>query len=251
MEIITRADARERGLTRYFTGKPCVHGHLTDRFTSNANCTECLRREAQSSRAKDPEKARTLNRAWYAANLEKMRAYNRARYAEEYAERSEKSNARRREMYAKNPGAIRSQNRVNYSKDKEKSRRLRRESYARNSESVLARARNRYATDPLYAFAVRARSLLRGALKSKGFKKLAQTEVILGCSIAEFCAHIERQFLPGMGWHNMHLWHIDHIVPASSAKTQEEAEALNKAGNLRPLWGTDNLKKKAKITHLL
>lgn len=40
-EIITRKQAKERGLDYYFTGKPCVHGHLTFKWTINATCSEC------------------------------------------------------------------------------------------------------------------------------------------------------------------------------------------------------------------
>lgn len=109
----------------------------------------------------------------------------------------------------------------------------------------------RAAEDPVFAFNRRARSLIGGAIRRAGFSKARKTEALLGCTIAEFRAQIERQFLRGMGWHNMHLWEIDHIVPVSSAKTQEDAEALNLAGNLRPLWRRDNRSKRAKITHLL
>lgn len=43
MEIITRAQARERGLPRYFTGKPCSFGHVAERNTTSRNCIECLK----------------------------------------------------------------------------------------------------------------------------------------------------------------------------------------------------------------
>ena len=41
MEIITRDEAKARGLKRYFTGKPCKHGHVALRFTSGGNCARC------------------------------------------------------------------------------------------------------------------------------------------------------------------------------------------------------------------
>ena len=40
-EIITRKDAVARGLIRYFTGKPCKHGHVAERRTDTGNCTKC------------------------------------------------------------------------------------------------------------------------------------------------------------------------------------------------------------------
>lgn len=41
MEIISRNDARARGLTRYFTGKPCERGHIAERYVATPNCVEC------------------------------------------------------------------------------------------------------------------------------------------------------------------------------------------------------------------
>jgi hypothetical protein len=43
MEIVTRQQALDRGLIRYFSGKPCKRGHLVERLTSSANCLECHR----------------------------------------------------------------------------------------------------------------------------------------------------------------------------------------------------------------
>lgn len=38
---ITRAQAAESGLTRYYTGKPCNRGHDAERFVSNGSCIQC------------------------------------------------------------------------------------------------------------------------------------------------------------------------------------------------------------------
>src|ERR1700727_1125885 len=50
-EIITRADAREKGLTHYFTGKPCKHGHVCKRRVSDPGCLECSRIRANAKYA--------------------------------------------------------------------------------------------------------------------------------------------------------------------------------------------------------
>ena len=41
MEIITREEAKGKGLKRYFTGEPCPRGHLSERYTSNKTCFDC------------------------------------------------------------------------------------------------------------------------------------------------------------------------------------------------------------------
>ena len=42
MKIITRQQAIEQKLTRYFTGEPCKHGHISEKLLSNRTCIECL-----------------------------------------------------------------------------------------------------------------------------------------------------------------------------------------------------------------
>lgn len=40
-EIISRKEARARGLTRYFTGKPCLRGHISERNVAKKSCLQC------------------------------------------------------------------------------------------------------------------------------------------------------------------------------------------------------------------
>jgi hypothetical protein len=40
---ISRKQARERGLLRYFTGKPCKQGHVAERLLSNRECVVCAK----------------------------------------------------------------------------------------------------------------------------------------------------------------------------------------------------------------
>lgn len=46
MEIITRIDAAKRGLKRYYTGKPCKHGHDSERWVSK-ECIDVIREEVK------------------------------------------------------------------------------------------------------------------------------------------------------------------------------------------------------------
>jgi len=43
MEIITRAEAKERGLKRYFDGKRCYNGHVSEKFVRDKSCVACDR----------------------------------------------------------------------------------------------------------------------------------------------------------------------------------------------------------------
>lgn len=82
MEPITRAAAKERGLLRYFTGKPCKHGHVSERVTVNGTCYECQKDITRKYAAAHPETIQEKNRAFYRANPEVCRAASR-RYGRE------------------------------------------------------------------------------------------------------------------------------------------------------------------------
>ena len=41
MKLISRQEAIEQKLTRYFTGEPCKHGHIAEKLLSNRTCVEC------------------------------------------------------------------------------------------------------------------------------------------------------------------------------------------------------------------
>lgn len=78
---------------------------------------------------------------------------------------------------------------------------------------------------------------------------------ILEWNFLELREHIEKQFTPGMGWHNMAKWHIDHIVPLSSFEiTGPDCPNLRRAWaltNLRPLWAVENIQKRDKAVFLI
>lgn len=40
---ISRKQAKELGLIRYYTGKPCKHGHVAERHIISGNCMACFR----------------------------------------------------------------------------------------------------------------------------------------------------------------------------------------------------------------
>lgn len=111
--------------------------------------------------------------------------------------------------------------------------------------------KKRYANDPVFAMKHAMRRTVSTALRRAGFIKKQSSIKIVGCTPAELKKHIEMQFLQGMSWDNRRNWHIDHIVPLSSAKTEDELLALCHFTNLRPLWAEDNQKKSSQLTHLI
>lgn len=281
MNIISKKEAISLGLSRYFTGKACINGHVSERSVATGHCCECERTRASKRRIENPEKYREAVNKSAARNYEKNKAKRQEatrRWLERnadvlrekrkifYAENAERLKAEARARRASDPEGWRkkwkeyrlaNRDKINAlqaalrQKDPDRYRSYAEKWTAKNADRYREYKKARRKTDVVFAFNSRARCLIRGALLRSGYTKSKKTEEILGCSLERFRLQIERQFLPGMGWHNMHLWHIDHIVPVSSAKTLSEAESLNKAGNLRPYWGVDNKAKGAKITHLI
>ena len=85
------------------------------------------------------------------------------------------------------------------------------------------------------------RSRIRSALN--GNKELHTIEY-LGCTIAEFKSHIEKQFKEGMSWNNHGEWHIDHIIPLKYENPSLEEVILRLHWeNTQPMWATDNIAK--------
>lgn len=105
-----------------------------------------------------------------------------------------------------------------------------------------------YNNDSLFRLVQIVRARTRLFFKSKNTKKKNSTFDIIGCSPEFLKEHIEKQFTEGMSWDLLgsHI-HIDHIIPLSSAKTEEEIYKLCHYTNLQPLWANDNLRKSNKI----
>jgi len=104
-------------------------------------------------------------------------------------------------------------------------------------------SKNRKKSDVTFRISTKIRSMISSYLKSKGVVKKKKSEEILGCKYYELKIYLESKFKEEMSWENYGLWHIDHIVPISFAKTEEEIYLLNHYTNLQPLWAKDNLSK--------
>lgn len=105
----------------------------------------------------------------------------------------------------------------------------------------------RYKNDPLYALSRLVRRRMSIVLRERGFAKESRSSQMLGCDYEALMTHLEAKFSEGMCWENRGEWHIDHIIPLASAKTEKELLALCHYTNLQPLWAEDNLAKGARL----
>jgi len=108
---------------------------------------------------------------------------------------------------------------------------------------------NRRMEEPLFKFKKLLRNNVRNSFKRGGFSKTSECRKILGADWDVVKKYFESKFTEGMSWDNMGLWHIDHILPISTATCEEDVIRLNHYTNLQPLWGEDNIKKSNYITY--
>jgi hypothetical protein len=186
-----------------------------------------------SNRNWDPEK----RAAWRAQNRDKLR-----KWADEWR--------------AKNPEKLRAQKKAWRERNLEKARASENALWAKNPEKhrkleAIRRARRK--SDPMYKLCQRVSASLRGSL-TKG-KKGTPAFILLGYTKEQLAIHLERQFLPKMGWHNIAEWHIDHITPLAAFDFQSPNDPDFKMAwaltNLRPVWATANLSKGPRREFLL
>ena len=117
------------------------------------------------------------------------------------------------------------------------------------SEYIKNYNKNKTESDPLFKLIKNVRCRVSEFLKGRKLQKNNRTFNIVGCTPIKLKTYLEEQFVDGMSWNNYGIygWHIDHIIPLSSAKTEEEIFKLCHYTNLQPLWAVDNLKKSNKL----
>lgn len=150
--------------------------------------------------------------------------------------------------------------------------------YKANREEIRAKARERFATDPVYQAKVREWSAA-GRPRALEYKKhryrtdpqfrlvnniraaiwrgLAagqkhgRTFDVLGYTVQQLRAHLEKRFTKGMTWDNYGEWHVDHIIPLIAFNYETTSDIDFKKAwslkNLQPLWKSENQSKHAKL----
>ncbi len=74
MKIISRAEAKQQGLKRYFTGKPCKRGHVCERYVNDCQCYQCGYDKCRARYLADPQSDSDRVMKWKSRNPEKARA---------------------------------------------------------------------------------------------------------------------------------------------------------------------------------
>jgi len=117
-----------------------------------------------------------------------------------------------------------------------------------NRNKINQSLRIKYQEDTIYRTKRLIISLISSSFRNNGFTKNPRSYQILGCTFEEFKQYLESKFEPWMTWENQGLyngelnygWDIDHIIPISSAKTEEDIIRLNHYTNFQPLCSYTN-----------
>lgn len=224
-----------------------------------AVCKACryeASRAAISKRSEERRRQDEGHRARRRAASARYRAEDPERFAaQQAAYRSDPNNAAKaaaktRRWRAENP------EKALASKAKYQEENKERLAAKRKSPEAKARRREyekRYFTTPRRILDRNMSAIIRAKLA--GRKAGRSWEQLVGYTLDQLIAHLERQFLPGMTWANRRLWHVDHIIPQSSFRYEGPEDAEFRAcwalTNLRPIWAQDNLKKHGHRTLLL
>lgn len=130
MQIVSRAEAAEGGLTRYFTGQPCKHGHICPRYTRSKICVDCAAANRAQWGAANPESVRQGFRRWYDNNPHKWKEGAR-KWREKNREHKRQANAK---WAADNPDKVRHSQREHYRRNLETQRERSREKHRARAE---------------------------------------------------------------------------------------------------------------------
>lgn len=144
--MISIQDAREQGLKRYFTGKPCPHGHIGERLVSSRCCIVCLQARTQDWRKTSKDHVREYNKKYSKAHMPRIlelanigRKNNpertRAQKAADYQRHKPKRILTMKVYRAANPEQIREMNRAKVAANPDKYR-----AYGRNYKARKRKA---------------------------------------------------------------------------------------------------------------
>lgn len=196
---------------------------------------------------KNKEKKKEREKKRYLNNKEKIKQ----RCKDYYLNNKENAIKRVNEYYINNKDEILEYKKEYRQKNDEKIKEYRLTHKEYFDEYNKTYKKNRCVNDKLFKLKENIKSLIRQSFKRRGYSKKSKTCEILGCGFNEFKNYIELKFEPWMNWNNYGNWNgepneinvawdIDHIIPLSSATTEEEIIGLNHYTNLQPLCSYTN-----------
>ena len=188
-------------------------------------CKSCNNEQVKEYRQANKEKIKEYKQEYRLGNKEKIKEYQKE-YHKEFGKEYRLANKEKIKKYRQD--------------NKEKIKQYNKE-YQKKYQKEYQKEKRK--TDPLFKMCGNLRNRTSQAFKNKGYSKATKTQEMLGIEWEVAKQHIKKQFTKGMNWNNYGEWHIDHIIPLSSANKEDELIKLCHYTNLQPLWAEDNLSK--------
>lgn len=164
-----------------------------------------------------------------------------------YNKNNEKVKLRVSKYRKLNPEKVKEVKQKIYERDKDRILLVNKIYRKNNRKKLNEHQNNRKLNDPIFKLKHNMNSRMKIFMKSNNITKQNRTFDIVGCTPEYLKEHLEKQFTEGMSWERLgREIHIDHIIPLSSAKNEEEVYKLCHYSNLQPLWAIDNIKKGSK-----
>jgi hypothetical protein len=214
---------------KYKTGK--------DGFRSS--CKYCQKQW----RKENKEKINQYRKQYYKENKDKIKQQTK----QYHQENKEKINQRKKQYREENKERIKQYQKQYFEENKEKMKQQTKQYYKENKEKINQRTKQyqkqRRKTDPIFKLSHNTRSLISNSLKNKGYSKKTNAHKILGLEYEDFYTWLSTEASNGLNFDADDV-HIDHVIPVSFAKTEEQVLALNHYSNLQLLTSEENLNKK-------
>ena len=214
-----RQIALENGEKHYFTGKPCVNGHLSKRNTSSRGCLTCdLDNSNKRKMLLTAEQAASRNA--YMNSYNANRRVKQAEYGKEYYEKNKEKILNIKKEY-------RDSNKLKVSEKKKKY-------YEENKSKVLSQKREyRQANKDKVNALAKAYKVSKIRRLPKWIGKEEMWLIKEAYALAKL-----RTSIHGFSWH------VDHVVPLQG----ELVSGLHIPENLQVIPWMENIKKKNKHT---
>lgn len=164
----------------------------------------------------------------------------------------EYSKIKDRERYLKNKSKILEQHKIYDNLHKKEKRERHQKYYEKNKDKLKKYALNYINTkrkkDKNFKLKMQLRNMIRFSFYRKGKIKSKKTEEIVGISINELYKYLLKTYKNNYGYeYNNEEVEIDHIIPLSTANTEEEIINLCHYTNLQLLKKEDNRIKSNKL----
>lgn len=215
-------------------------------------CKDCNSKLSKEKYLKNKEVIKKRVKTYSQKNKDKIKSYQK----EYYSSNKNELNNKNKIYNSKNKESIKKYIEL-YRKENVESIRLSNKKYRENNKEKIKIShrlciKKRMDVDIIFKIRCLISNNIRGSFRRANHLKNSTSSNILGCSIEYFKNYIESKFESWMTWNNYGLyngefnfgWDLDHIIPISSATSEEDVIKLNHYTNFQPLCSYINRNEK-------